>query len=242
MGSIGYNDLKGRWWAALWGALREPQMKTISFAEHVTFPEYVHDLDTFRRWVTSDDFPEKARVAYLDGKFWVDLPMERAEHNSCKKEFINVLSGLVKAEESGLDFIDGMLLSNLEISLSTVPGYMFISTESLESGRAKLVRGNDSVEVIGSPDMTLEVVSPTSVEKDTVDLRRLYWEAGVKEYWLVDSREHSFAFDILRRGPAKFLTTRKHQGWIKSQVFDREFKLTRKIGKHGMTKFILHIR
>ena len=93
------------------------------------------------------------------------------------------------------------------------------------------MRGDDSIEVFGSPDMTLEVVSPTSVEKDTVDLRRLYWEAGVKEYWLVDSREKTFAFDILRRGPAKFLATTQHQGWIKSQVFGREFKLTREMAK-----------
>jgi Uma2 family endonuclease len=217
-------------------------MKTIVFAEHLTFPESVHDLESFRQWVIADDFPEKARVSYLDGKFWVDLPMERAEHNICKKEFINVLSALVKSEDSGIDFIDGMLLSNLEAGLSTMPEYMFIATETLEPGLAKLVRGDDSVEVIGSPDMTLEVVSPTSVEKDTVDLRRLYWEAGVQEYWLVDSREKSFAFDILRRGPAKFVATRKHQGWVKSQVFGREFKLSKETTKHGVSKFTLAVR
>ena len=45
----------------------------------------------------SDDFPEKARVAYLDGKSWVDLPMERHVHNQCKFEISAVLNGLVQA-------------------------------------------------------------------------------------------------------------------------------------------------
>jgi len=41
-----------------------------------------------------------------------------------------------------------------------------------------MLRGDDSIEILGSPEMTLEVISPTSVEKDTVHLRRLYWKAG----------------------------------------------------------------
>ncbi len=217
-------------------------MKTIIFAEHLTVPESVHDHDSFRRWVTADDFPEKVRVSYLDGNIWVDLPMERHAHNQCKFEISTVLSGLVNADDNGLNYSDGMLLTNREVGLSTQPEYMFVSHEFMESGRVTLLRGDDSVEVMGSPDMTLEVISPTSVEKDTVDLRRLYWEAGVQEYWLVDSREKSFSFDILRRGPSKFLATKKHQGWIKSQVFGREFKLTRETTKHGVSKFTLAVR
>jgi Uma2 family endonuclease len=217
-------------------------MKTIVIAEQLTFPGCVDDLESFRLWVTSDEFPEKARVSYLDGEFWVDLPMERLGHNQCKKAITNVLSDLITSAERGLDCPDGMLLSNLDAGLSTQPEFMFIATETLDSGAVTILRGDDSLEVIGSPDMTLEVISPTSVEKDTVHLRRLYWEAGVKEYWLVDSRENSFSFDILRRGAAKFLATRKQQGWIKSQVFGCEFKLSREATKHGVSKFTLEVR
>ena len=226
MRSIGYNDT----------------MKTIVFAEHLTFPESVHDLDSFRHWVTSDEFPEKARVSYLDGNFWVDLSMERAGHNLCKKAMTNTLASLIESEDGGVDFSDGMLLSHLEAGLSTQPEVMFLASATLDSGAVTILRGDDSIEVIGSPDMTLDVISPTSVEKDTVHLRRLYYEAGVKEYWLVDSREISFSFDILRRGSSKFLATRKHQGWIKSQVFGREFKLSRETTKHGVSKFTLEVR
>lgn len=217
-------------------------MRTIVFAEHLTFPEAVHDHESFRRWVTSEDFPEKARVSYLDGDFWVGLPMERLVHNQCKSEITTVLSTLVRADGAGLDLPDGMLLTNLDVGLSTQPEFMFVSSETLASGRVTLLRGDDTLEVMGSPDMTLEVVSPSSVEKDTVTLRRLYWEAGVQEYWLVDCLGKVLSFEILRRGSSKYLPTRKHQGWQKSRVFDREFKLTRELTEHGVSKFTLHVR
>ncbi|MCI0358573.1 MAG: Uma2 family endonuclease [Planctomycetaceae bacterium] len=45
--------------------------------------------------------------------------------------------------------------------------------------------------------MTLEVVSDTSVVKDTQELRSLYWLAGIQEYWLVDARA-ALSFDTLK--------------------------------------------
>src|ERR1019366_1480325 len=120
-----------------------PHMKTIVFAEHLTFPESVQDHESFRRWVTADDFAEKARVSYLDGNFWVDLPMERLGHNQCKMAITNALSGLVASEDRGLDFADGMLLSNLEVGLSTQPEFMFIASETLDAGQVTIVGGDD---------------------------------------------------------------------------------------------------
>ena len=79
-------------------------MKNIVFAEHLTFPDSVRDHKSFRRWVTADDFPEKARVSYLDGNLWVDLPMERVGHNLCKNAITNTLSNLIEIEDSGVDF------------------------------------------------------------------------------------------------------------------------------------------
>ena len=38
--------------------------------------------------------------------------------------------------------------------------------------------------------MTLEVVSSSSVRKDTVDLRDRYYKAGILEYWLVDTPKY----------------------------------------------------
>jgi Uma2 family endonuclease len=214
----------------------------IVISEQATIPAWVHDLASFRRWAHADDFPEQGRFAWLESYLWVDLTMERLIQNQIKTEINRVLANIAKAEDLGYFIADRMLLTNLEANLSVEPDGMFVSNLTFEEERAVLIEGDGAIEITGSPDMTLEVISPTSVTKDTVDLRRLYWEAGVKEYWLVDSREKSFSFDILRHGAAKYVSTRKQAGWLKSQVFGHEFKLTRETTKHGVSKFTLEMR
>lgn len=41
--------------------------------------------------------------------------------------------------------------------------------------------------VLGAPDFVLEVISPSSKEKDMLIKLAKYMEAGVKEYWVIDS-------------------------------------------------------
>jgi heat-inducible transcriptional repressor len=54
--------------------------------------------------------------------------------------------------------------------------------------------------------MVLEVVSPSSVVKDTEWLMSRYHEAGVREYWLIDARgEGDPAFTIYRRAAKEFV-------------------------------------
>ena len=93
-----------------------------------------------------------------------------------------VLGGLVLTRRLGEFFHDRMYLPHIEAGLSTEPDAMFISEGSITEGRVKLIAGDESVEVIGSPDMTLEVVGPTTIVKDSEVLKQLYWEAGVAEY------------------------------------------------------------
>ncbi len=217
-------------------------MKSIMIGEQAQIPDRVHDHDTYRQWVRSGDFPEAGRFAYLDGHLWVDISMERLVHNRIKAEYGRVLGNLEKEENNGFICVDRMLLSNLEVELSTETDGMFVSSESLAKGLAIVNSGDDTIEIIGSPDMTLEVVSPTSVEKDTVHLMKLYWEAKVREYWLVDSREKTFSFNILRHSTSKFSTVRKNQGWVKSQVFQREFRLLRELTDSNIATFRLETR
>ena len=115
------------------------------------------------------------------------------------------------------------MLSNQAADVSTKPDGVFVATASLQASRVRLVEGMESgyVELEGTPDMVLEVVSDSSVQKDTVLLRKAYWEAGIPEYWLVDARKEPLAFDILKHGAKGYAAARKQDGWIKSAVFGK---------------------
>jgi Uma2 family endonuclease len=98
------------------------------------------------------------------------------------------------------------------------------------------------VELEGTPDMTLEIVSASSVEKDTDILRNDYWRAGISEYWLADARGERPRFDILRYTSRGYVPTRKQAGWIKSAVFGKSFRLIVRTDALGHPEYTLRCR
>lgn len=50
----------------------------------------------------------------------------------------------------------------------------------------------------GTPDLIVEILSPSSQENDRTLKRELYQRSGVREYWIVDPFEHSLLQLVLR--------------------------------------------
>jgi Uma2 family endonuclease len=137
------------------------------------------------------------------------------------------------------------LLSHPGADLSTEPDGTFVSWAALETGRIRLVEaeGNgDFVELEGTPDMVLEVVSSSSVRKDTVELRDRYWRAGIAEYWLVDARSSSVRFEILRHEREGYAAVEAQDGWLASTVFGHMFQLGQQSDRLGHPLFTLSVR
>ncbi len=220
-------------------------MSTIILQETMRIPDSVVDLESFREWAKSDDFPERGRYSYLNGELWVDLmPEQLFTHNTVKVEFGSVIYGILKSSRHGRFFGDGTLVSNVEAGLSTEPDGTVILFESLEHDRVRLIEGADVgyIEIAGTPDITIEVVSKSSVQKDTVVLRELYWQANIPEYWLVDVRGDHLEFDILRHGRQGYVATRKQAGWVKSAVLSRSFRMTARPDATGNPEYTLSVR
>jgi Uma2 family endonuclease len=216
----------------------------VSDTKSVCIPEGLNDLEAFRRWVHSEGFPENGQICFLNGEIWVDMSKEQFTHNQVKGEYSSVLTRLAKQNQMGRFFPDGYLLTNPAANLSTNPDGMFVSMKTLRTGRAWLVEGVQVgyVELQGTPDMVLEVLSPSSVEKDWETLRDLYWRAGIREYWLVDVRGDQIDFDILRYASKGYVVTREKEGWVKSVVFAKSFRLTQQMDSLGYPEYTLAVR
>lgn len=199
-------------------------------------------LKTFRRWTKSQEYPERGEYTYLDGDLWVDLSMETFLHNELKGLFAVILGGLVRSEELGRFFADRMRLVHEAAGLSCEPDAMFASRSALRTKRVRWEEGAQSLEVIGTPDMVLEIVSQHSIQKDTVTLRELYAAAAIPEYWLVSPLEDEPAFDILRLTARGYAATRKADGWIKSAVFGKSFRLEAKPTSDELPEYRLLVR
>jgi hypothetical protein len=212
--------------------------------DHVDVPLWVIDLDSFRRWADSADFPEEGRIDYIKGEVWVDMSKQQIfTHASVKNEFNMVLGSIIKVGRLGLFLPDGVLLSNVDADIAVNPDAFFVSNAARQD-RVRLLEGKKSgyVEMEGSPDMVLEVVSDSSVHKDTHQLRQDYWTAGIREYWLVDARKEPLVFDILRHTPKGYRATPKKDGWLKSAVFGKSFRLLHQMSDRGDPEYTLEVR
>ena len=215
------------------------------YSDSVHVPFWVQDLESFRRWILSDESPEKVPLFFLAGEVWIDMSKEQFfSHNQLKQEFFRVLGGLAKRDRLGTFCPDGMLLSNEEADLSGNPDGIFVAKESFHADKVRMIEGAEDgvVELEGSPDMVLEVVSDSSVEKDTEVLRELYWKAGIHEYWLLDARGERLEFQILRHSTRGYTPVRRSAGWLKSAVFGKAFRLTRQLDDLGHPDFTLEAK
>lgn len=204
-------------------------------------------LPGFRAWAHSPQFPERGRISFLNGELFIDMsPEELENHNKVKEAIGRGVGNLNEECDAGEFFTDGVLVTNAAANLSTEPDGTFITWESLKAGRVKYIQRKDRrgefVEIQGSPDWLLEVVSMFSVRKDTKILPGLYHQARIPEFWLVDARAAEISFQIMVYRARKYQTGVPSRGWSFSPVFQRFFRLTRRLNRMGRRQYKLEIK
>ena len=215
--------------------------------DFILIPPSAHHLKGFREWVLSDEAPEKLRVSFLNGEIFLDMAKEDIQtHVVVKSEIGRGVMNLNREIDLGQFYGEGIMFTNVAAKVSSNPDGLFVSWETLEGGRARLVprrrNGEHYLEIEGSPDWALEVISVSSAQKDTVLLRKAYHQARVQEYWLVDARRSELLFKILHWRKAGYVAAANENGWQHSRVFDRDFRLVRKRGRMALWQYTLEVR
>ena len=181
----------------------------------------------FREWAFSAAYPQRGRATLVNGNILIDMNSERFNtHNFVKLEVTSVIYSLAKSQRLGMTAADGALITNELAGISNEPDGCFATWESLRSKKVQLIRGatgNKAESWDGSPDWVLEVVSDSSVEKDTVLLMDGYHRAGIREYWIIDARESDIDFNIYVWHEAGFVPQPRIGDWSDSPVFGRRF-------------------
>lgn len=190
-------------------------------------------LERFRDWAHSDLYPEHGKFSYVQGVLEAEMsPESLHEHNFVKTRITISLGSLIDQLQLGQLFSDRSLFVNEAAALATEPDVMFCKWTSLQSGRARLLSYKNSpnglVELQGVPDLVVEIVSPSSVKKDKVRLKKAYFECGIPEYWLIDARSAKLNFTLFVRGEREFRPVQPEADeYLFSPVFDRAFRLER---------------
>jgi Uma2 family endonuclease len=214
--------------------------------EPLEIPLGLTSLEDFRRWAASDSFPESGRIDCLAGRIEVDMaPEDIFCHGVLKTELAAVLYERIKRQGRGRVFLDCTRISSPRAELSVEPDILFVSHSSLADGRIRLVpkaggQQGRFIEFEGAADLIVEIVSDSSVTKDTKHLPPAYWTAGVGEFWLVDARGEELIFQIHRRGSAAFEPASVDaDGFQHSLVLECRYRLIRRRDNDGYWAFEL---
>lgn len=122
---------------------------------------------------------------------------------------------------------------------------MVVSHQAFREGRVQLVGGGEGrkTELIGSPDIIIEIVGESSEIADCQWPLAAYCDAGISGYWLFDARRRSaMEFHIYKRGKKEFVPVRKSGGWTKSAVLSRSFRFTQFPAADGNPEYTLDVR
>jgi Uma2 family endonuclease len=126
--------------------------------------------------------PDEPRCELLYGRLLV-TPAPTARHQHVVARVLRIL--LDCADRLG----DQALPSPIDVVLAdhsvVQPDVIYV-----KAARSSIVR--DRIE--GAPDLAVEVLSPGTARRDLGEKLRLYAEAGVSEYWIIDPALESFEF------------------------------------------------
>lgn len=209
----------------------------------VDIPAGIDSLEDYRRWAFSPRFPQRGRISFLDGELEIDMSPEEIDSHATLKGSLTVsMYNFVEMHDLGRIFADGVMIVNPQANIANEPDLMFCTWETLLSKRAEIKESRPGnrryMELRGSPDVVVEIISRSSVRKDSKILRKKYFEAGVSEYWLIDAQGEKIVFELLVRGAGRFRAVRPGKdGGRLSTVFQRRVVFSRDIDRIGHWKY-----
>ena len=210
-------------------------------------PSSVFEHAGFRAWVKSPDFSDSVRATFVDGEVLIDMSPESLEsHNKVKAAVTAALFDHVRQGDLGELYADRALVTHAEARLSCEPDLLFASWNSFEQGRLRLNaragRKDEYIELEGTPDLVVEIISDTSVRKDEVLLRNAYHRAGVAEYWLIDARAEPLRLEILHHHAEGYRPAAPLAEPQESRVLGGRWLLTRTRNRLGRFAYRLESR
>jgi len=154
----------------------------------------------FRRWVENRPVTDVNRYELTDGRI-VMTPPAGWGHGEIEANVIHILRNLVKSHDLGRVF-GSSTGYDLPSGDTLEPDASFVSNERWSKGPQ--VGRSQFLKIV--PNLVVEILSPTTAQRDRVEKKRIYEGNGVEEYWLVDpARREVTVFQLIagRYGPAK---------------------------------------
>ncbi len=161
-----------------------------------------------RRWVYEDYLKLEGDKRYeIIGGELIEVPAPTTTHQRIVGKLFRLISNFVEDKALGEVFVSpvDVILSDENV---VQPDIVFVS-----KGRKDIIRERG---VFGAPDLVVEVISPSTLKRDTEDKKKLYSEHGVKELWLIFPCERAVEVFLLKEKDYEVCSFAYEKGKISS--------------------------
>lgn len=160
---------------------------------------------------TYDDFcaliREDQKADLIDGVIYMASP-ENIDANDLFVWLLTIMHNYVEVKRLGRIF-GSRVACRLDDDNAPEPDILFVRNEHAD----RIHRGG----VEGPPDLAIEIVSPSSVERDYKKKRKQYQHFGIPEYWIIDE-EKKIAFLLRRNARGRYQEVQPRRGKLHSGV------------------------
>lgn len=162
---------------------------------------------TYQQYLELDD---ETRYEILDGEL-IMVPAPGTRHQDISSKLFLRLAAFVLERDLGKAFYAPLDVVLHEADV-VQPDLLFVRKANLG------IVGPQAVH--GPPDLVVEILSPSSLQRDRHQKRELYQRAGVPEFWIVDPANR--AIEVFSLGEAGYELTSfaAETGAVASRVLD----------------------
>lgn len=145
-----------------------------------------------KRWTYEEYYrlDDDQRHEIIDGNLLM-APSPDMWHQDWLNEINLLVTPFVKRRKLGRTFIAPFDVV-LDSENTVQPDLIFVAATNLDIIKPRAI--------FGTPDLLIELISPSSVRRDRYDKKDLYARFGVKEYWIADPANKSLEILTLKEG------------------------------------------
>lgn len=164
---------------------------------------------TYQDYVKLDD--DSVRYEIIEGEL-IMVPAPDLGHQDLSRDLEFFLWTHIKKYELGKIY-DAPLDVVLDEENVVQPDLVFVSASN-----QKILKSHG---IEGSPDLVVEILSPSSLYRDRHQKKALYQKFKIPEYWIVDPANQSIEVFHLENEEYRLYSFAAGKGKIKSAVIDR---------------------
>ncbi|MEO8427271.1 MAG: Uma2 family endonuclease [Verrucomicrobiota bacterium] len=163
-----------------------------------------------KRWTYEEYYKLDGDQRYeiIDGNLLMS-PAPDTWHQDWSRDLFRIIDRHVTAHRLGKVFFAPVDVV-LDAENTVQPDIVFIPTAQAGSIQRRAI--------FGTPDLLVELVSPSSVRRDRYDKKELYARFGVKEYWIGDPANKALEVLTLKEGRYELRCCAEEKGKLASLV------------------------